>query len=257
MYVCTFGFYDALQEHVVQSVSADGKTITLALPLKYTHWGADGMFAEVASLTRNILFRGEAFDTSDDEQSYGGHIMITKAAYAKVNGAEFTSMGQRHILARYPLHFHHSLNLAYAVVKRNAFHHNHQRCFTIHDSNGVKTLDNVGHDTIGHCFFFEDASEELNVLDHNLASNAQSVDNGIIPSDSEASCFWITNANNTVREGKSPAISCAAPAATRTSLTDTWLGLACTCRSSTTLPRAARPATPAAAAPREQRRAQL
>ena len=72
------------------------------------------------------------------------------------------------------------------------------RCFTIHNSNQVLVKDNVGFESVGHCFFLEDATEEQNTLDHNLAVNARSTDTGVIPSDTDAACFWITNANNTV-----------------------------------------------------------
>ena len=67
--------------------------------------------------------------------------------------------------------------------------------------------DNVGFESIGHCFFLEDASEELNVIDRNLAINARSVSYGVIPSDSTAAGFWITNANNTVGLQR-PALPC-------------------------------------------------
>ena len=72
------------------------------------------------------------------------------------------------------LHFHHSgNNVQNGVVAQNSFHHNHQRCLTIHDTNSLSVHDNVGYETVGHCFFLEDASEELNVVDHNLAANVR------------------------------------------------------------------------------------
>ena len=90
------------QECIVQSVSADGYTVTLALPLKYTHWGADGMFAEVGQLTRHIKFQGQPADASDpSEVSFGGHIMVTMSTFVEVVGIEATQMGQQGILARY------------------------------------------------------------------------------------------------------------------------------------------------------------
>ncbi len=76
----------------MQSVSADGKTLTLAVPLKYTHWGADGMFAEVGLLSRRIVLRGQPFDSSASERSYGGHVLMTRVAEAKVSGVGFTGM---------------------------------------------------------------------------------------------------------------------------------------------------------------------
>ena len=95
----------AFQECIVQSVSADGLTITLAQPLRFTHWGADGMFGEVGLLTRHIRFQGQPANISDaSEVSFGGHIMITMAQFVEVVGIEATHMGQQGILARYRKH---------------------------------------------------------------------------------------------------------------------------------------------------------
>jgi cell migration-inducing and hyaluronan-binding protein len=73
-------------------------------------------------------------------------------------------------------HFHHARHLPDARIQKNSFHHNFQRCFTLHNSNNALLKDNVAFETIGHCYFFEDAAEELNVLDHNLAINVSRAD---------------------------------------------------------------------------------
>jgi hypothetical protein len=89
------------EEAVVQSVSPDGKVITLALPLMYTHWGADNEFAEVGLLSRRIVLRGIPFSSSADEMSYGGHVIMKKVKEARIEGCELTAMGQRFIMGRY------------------------------------------------------------------------------------------------------------------------------------------------------------
>ncbi len=97
------------------------------------------------------------------------------------------------------IHFHHSFYQPNAVLAKNAFVRNNQRCLTLHDASMVTVADNVAYITTGHCYFLEDAAEELNVLDHNLAVNALSTDDAarIIPTDNNAACFWLTNPNNT------------------------------------------------------------
>jgi hypothetical protein len=93
---------DHSEEVVVQSVSADGKTVTLAVALVYTHWGADGMFAEVGLLTRRVVLQGEAFDANiEDERTYGGHVIMGTTAEVKVIGVGFTNMGQFKNMGRY------------------------------------------------------------------------------------------------------------------------------------------------------------
>lgn len=48
-------------------------------------------------LTRNVVFTGDA---SSLNTSYGGHLMIRKAAIAKIRGVEFTRFGQRGLMGR-------------------------------------------------------------------------------------------------------------------------------------------------------------
>jgi hypothetical protein len=57
--------------------------------------------------------------------------------------------------------------------------------------------DNVCVRSIGHGYFIEDGIETGNILERNIAIDIR--EGALLPSDSEASCFWITNPNNTIR----------------------------------------------------------
>lgn len=79
-----------------------GNTITLVEPLQYLHWGRDYERAEVGLLTRHIVIQG---DESSLNSSFGGHL-IMRHANLKISGTEFTRMGQKGAMGRYPVHFH-------------------------------------------------------------------------------------------------------------------------------------------------------
>jgi cell migration-inducing and hyaluronan-binding protein len=146
---------------------------------------------------------------------------MRKTAVSIIDGVEFTKAGQKGMLGRYPVHFHHgnegemmpmgsrklkSMDMGGSmpvwIIKNNAVHNNYQRCITIHDTNNVTIYGNVGFNTFGHCFFFEDGAEELNLIDSNLGIYVKPVPNGdplqLIASDNLAAVFWITNPNNTI-----------------------------------------------------------
>eukprot|EP01125_Pyxidicula_operculata_P001595 TRINITY_DN11443_c0_g1_i1.p1 TRINITY_DN11443_c0_g1~~TRINITY_DN11443_c0_g1_i1.p1 ORF type:complete len:1291 (-),score=304.46 TRINITY_DN11443_c0_g1_i1:59-3931(-) len=193
-------FPEQTEERVIVAVSADGMTITLDEPLNYTHWGAGYERAEVGLLTRHIVIQG---DPSSVQSEFGGHFMIRRVQSIHLRGVEFTRMGQLGILGRYPVHWHlmgSLIGLGF-YARDLAIHHNFQRCFVIHASDGLLVKDNIGYDTRGHCFFLEDGGEVFNVLDHNLALISKPIakedPRQPIPTDITPANFWITNPNNT------------------------------------------------------------
>ena len=124
---------------------------------------------------------------------------MRNVATAKVEGVEFTRMGQKGILGRYPLHFHlmkNKVNDGF-YAKHNSFHHNYQRCIAIHDTNGITVQWNVAYNTTGHCYFLEDGAEMYNLFEDNLGITA--LKGNLIPSDEEPTLYWITNPVNTFR----------------------------------------------------------
>uniref|UniRef100_A0A8B9FDY4 G8 domain-containing protein n=1 Tax=Amazona collaria TaxID=241587 RepID=A0A8B9FDY4_9PSIT len=208
----------------------------------YLHIGEviDGvdMRAEVGLLTRNILIQGEMEDSCYGQNqcqffsfdTFGGHIKILRNfSSVHLSGVELKNMGQQ-ILGSYPVHFH----LAEDVDERGgyerptyldnlAIHHCFSRCVAIHGTHGLLVKDTIGYDTLGHCFFLEDGTEQRNTFYHNLGLLTKP--GTILPSDrSEAMClairsnvygdyipvpstdcmavstFWIANPNNNLIE---------------------------------------------------------
>ncbi|XP_053933087.1 cell surface hyaluronidase-like isoform X4 [Cuculus canorus] len=208
----------------------------------YLHIGEiiDGvdMRAEVGLLTRNILIQGEMEDSCYGQNqcqffpfdTFGGHIKILRNfSSVHMSGVELKNMGQQ-ILGSYPVHFH----LAGDVDERGgyehptyldnlAIHHCFSRCVAIHGTHGLLIKDTIGYDTLGHCFFLEDGTEQRNTFYHNLGLLTRS--GTILPSDrNEAMClairshvygnyvpvpstdcmavstFWIANPNNNLIE---------------------------------------------------------
>ncbi len=201
-----------------------GNTLTLDRPLEYMHFGeitfGVDQRGEVGLLSRNIRIQA----SEDSEKDYfGGHIMAMLQSDVRVSGVELYRMGQHMNLARYPIHWHLVGEGQGQFIKNSSIHNTYSRCVTVHGTNNVLVQNNVTFDTVGHCFFLEDAVETGNQFISNLGiqtkchptlpcipsnlgpgdrSNGmagQRADNILIPSDNTASTFWITNPNNIYR----------------------------------------------------------
>ncbi|KRA79347.1 hypothetical protein [Altererythrobacter sp. Root672] len=113
-------------------------------------------------------------------------------------------------------------------IKNSAIHDTYSRCVTVHGTNNVQVENNVTFNTVGHCFFLEDAVETGNQFVHNLgimtkchptlpciptnlgpaglgggpgsSAAGQASKDVLIPSDNTASTFWITNPDNIYRD---------------------------------------------------------
>ena len=216
------------ERRVVAAVS--GNAITLDRPLKYMHFGQVTFGVdergEVGLLTRNIKIQA----SEDAERSYfGGHIMAMAASKMFVSGVELSRMGQNLHLARYPIHWHILGDGQGQYIQNSSIHDTYSRCVTVHGTNDVRVQNNVTYNTVGHCFFLEDAVEHGNQFIHNLAVLAKCHPDGkpcvptnlgpagsgggfgsgaagqaakdvLIPSDNTVSMFWITNPDNVFRD---------------------------------------------------------
>jgi cell migration-inducing and hyaluronan-binding protein len=218
--------YDPHQAERRTIAAIDGNAITLDRPLKYMHfgkitYGVDER-GEVGLLTRNILIQA----SDDAEKTYfGGHIMAMAGSKMYVSGVELNRMGQNMHLARYPIHWHILGEGQGQYIQDSSIHDTYSRCVTVHGTDDVRVQNNVTYNTVGHCFFLEDAVEHGNQFIHNLAiltkchpdgkpcepTNlgpfgseggknfdlaGQSAKDILIPSDNTASSFWITNPDN-------------------------------------------------------------
>ncbi|MBT2135937.1 hypothetical protein KK137_16500, partial [Croceibacterium sp. LX-88] len=146
-----------------------GNVITLDRALDYMHfgqitYGVDER-GEVGLLTRNIRIQA----SDDAERSYfGGHIMAMAGSKVQVSGVELNRMGQHLHLARYPMHWHLLGEGQGQYIQNSSIHDTYSRCVTVHGTNNVRVENNVTFNTVGHCFFLEDAVETGNQFVHNL-----------------------------------------------------------------------------------------
>ncbi|MGH2754000.1 MAG: G8 domain-containing protein [Actinomycetota bacterium] len=188
------------EERTITSV--DGDRIQLDDPLDFQHWGEVQTLhghtvderAEVGLLTRNITVRG----SDATAKGFGGHMMIMAGGRARIDGVEFSKMGQRKALRRYPVHFHMDGAAPDSYLTRSAIHHSFNRCVTIHGTHDLLVKDNVCYDHEGHGFFFEDGVETGNRLIGNLGLGTREVEDGLLPTDERPATFWITNPDNVV-----------------------------------------------------------
>lgn len=181
------------------AVTEGGRTLTLTAPLRFSHHGevTRGIDerAEVGLLTHNLLIRG-----SDDSAAVGraGGVMDTRGGTLQISDAEFTALGERGVLGRYPVHFHLAGDAQGSFVQRSSIHHTFNRCVTLHGTQHVRLAQNVTYDDVGHCFFLEDGNERQNLLEGNLALLARPAPPGdaILESDLQPSLYWISNPDN-------------------------------------------------------------
>ncbi len=225
----TFNANEA-EVRTIDSVSSDGKTLTLKSALSHRHYGVAKTYtrnrpgtpvrtwtldqrAEVGLLTRNVKVQG---DEQSETTKFGGHIMIMKCAacvydpgYAEISNVELFRMGQKKLLGRYPMHWHMLGDRGRGQYLRNSsIHRSYNRAITIHGSQLVRVEGNVAFDHVGHGIFLEDGSEHSNQINYNLVLGTikPSPADALLPTDHEhaefqnrsPASFWITNPNNTM-----------------------------------------------------------
>ncbi|XP_060076275.1 cell surface hyaluronidase-like, partial [Ylistrum balloti] len=202
---------------IVKCTTCTSTQVKVSFLPQFMHYGEVeynvDMRGEVALLSRNIVIEGvmNAFCPSVNGNcndyaydTFGGHVKaVIGFKDVHIEGAEFYHLGKQTDLGHYPIHFHmcedvdgsHYPNPPY--LRENSIHHTFARCITIHGTHGVTVMDNVGYESLGHCFFLEDGGEKRTVFDGNLGASTRT--GKLIPSDSQATTFWITNPNTVVR----------------------------------------------------------
>ncbi len=198
--------FDPMQAEEAIVSGVQGQQVSLQGALRYAHWGQTQMFAgkpvderaEVGLLSRSIVIQG---DSGSIATGFGGHLMVMQGGTARVEGVEFTRMGQKKQLARYPMHWHLSGNVDGQYFRNNAVWKTFNRCLTIHGTNNLQVSGNVCYDNIGHAYFLEDGAETGNVLEGNLGlvTRRPATGEAVLPSDVDPATFWITNPDNSYR----------------------------------------------------------
>jgi cell migration-inducing and hyaluronan-binding protein len=198
--------FDPTKAEETYVTAVQGSQVTVSPALRHSHFGVTQNFAgrtlderaEVGLLSRNIVVRG---DEASESNGFGGHILATAGGILHVEGIELTRMGQKKVLARYPMHWHMQGVTTGQYFKDSAIWHTFNRCVTVHGTRNVRVSGNVCHDNIGHSYFLEDGAETGNVFEDNLAVLTQKPANGqaLIPSDVTPAAYWITNPANVFR----------------------------------------------------------
>jgi hypothetical protein len=198
--------FEPNEAEVALIASVSGRSVTLAEPLRYAHWGTTQTIAgvmvderaEVGLLSRNVVVRG---DDRSEAAGFGGHIMVM-GGVARIDGVELTRMGQRGKLARYPIHWHMMGDAPGQYARGNSIWHSFSRCVTVHGTNDVTVAGNVCYDHAGHGYFLEDGNETRNTFSGNLGLLTKIPPAGrrLLASDERPATFWMTNPDNTWRD---------------------------------------------------------
>src|SRR5688572_28866303 len=175
----------------------DGVTLTLDKPLATAHRGSGEYRAEVANLSRNVVIE------SADPAGVRGHTMYHTRSTGGISYAEFRHLGKEGILGKYAIHFHlvRDAMRGSGVVGASVWD-SHNRWITIHGTDYLLVRDCVGYQSVGHGYFLEDATEQYNVLDRNLAVQAykgKRLKNQALGFDAnDGAGFWWANGRNTL-----------------------------------------------------------
>lgn len=190
----TYQKTSSTEERTVQAI--DGTRLTLNERLEAEH-RADGLYqGEVANLSRNVVVE------SADPNGERGHTMYHRYSAGAISYAEFRHLGKEGVLGRYAIHFHlvQDTMRGSSVIGASVWD-SHNRWITIHGTDYLVVRDCVGYRSIGHGFFLEDATEQYNVLDCNLAVQAKRgkrLPKQQLPfDDNEGAGFWWANGRNT------------------------------------------------------------
>jgi hypothetical protein len=174
----------------------DGTTVTLDKPLAYEHFGTGITRSEVANLSRNVVI--------ESAQAGGrrGHTMYHRDSGGGISYAEFRHLGKEGVLGKYSIHFHLvGDTMRGSEVLGASIWDSHNRWIAIHGTDYLLVRDCVGYQSVGHGFFLEDATEQYNVLDRNLAVQAyrgKRLPKQVLPFDpNDGAGFWWANGRNT------------------------------------------------------------
>ena len=183
------------EERLVTSV--DGTTLKLDRPLARKHAATDAGRVEVANLSRNVVIESAKPD------GVRGHTMYHRHSTGGISYAEFRHLGKEGLLGKYPIHFHlvRDAMRGSGVVGASIWD-SKNRFMAIHGTDYLVVRDCVGYRSVGHGYFLEDATEQYNLLDRNLAvqcRRGKPLPQQVLPFDqNEGAGFWWANGRNTL-----------------------------------------------------------
>jgi hypothetical protein len=154
------------------------------------------MRSEVALLSRNVIVE------SADPAGVRGHTMYHRDSSGGISYAEFRHLGKRGILGKYAIHFHLVRDtMRGSGVAGASVWDSDNRWITVHGTDHLLVRDCVGYRSRGHGYFLEDATEQWNVFDRNLAVQAiaaKRLPKQVLSFDAnDGAGFWWANGRNT------------------------------------------------------------
>ncbi len=140
---------------VALKTDLDGSSSILQLdrPVQFSHYGGEEYQAEVALLSRRIIFRG-----SQSGDQFGGHVKIFGSGEGKFSGIQGENLGQLNILGRYPIHFHILNNATRAkrsYIQDSAIVNSNFRAIVVHGTNDIRISRNVAFNISGMAYYLE------------------------------------------------------------------------------------------------------
>ena len=213
------------EERTIQSISADGRTITLTSALQYDHLGARDLngvldfLPHVGNLTRNVIVRSESATGTR------GHTIATHMANIDIRYVLFKDLGRTTYLplntttnriGRYPVHMHHlsgplptpangyQFSFVGNAIDGGSVETKFKWGLAVHGTHYGLIQDNVVYNYNGASIATEDGSESFNVFDHNFALRGMgepndSVSEARMAMGTEGVGFWFRGPNNYVR----------------------------------------------------------
>lgn len=217
----------------IQSISSDGRTLTLSQPLTYEHIGArDGngvleFLPHVGNLTRNVVVR------SQNANGVRGHTMFTQRAEVDIRFSQFSGLGRTtknaldnttydpngqvtHVgtnqMGRYSIQFRHLMGPVSTPADgyQYTFQGNSVFCpidpmpfkwgITILDSHFGLISDNVLYNWAGAGIVGETGNESFNVIERNFVVATRGDDNPRNNNGLDGSAFWFNGFNNFIRD---------------------------------------------------------
>ena len=172
-----------------------GDQVTLDRALDYAHLGEGDYRSEVANLSRNVTIESAA------PAGVRGHTMFHRDSTGGISYAEFRHLGKEGVLGKYAIHFHLVRDsMRGSGVLGASIWDSHNRWLTIHGTDFLIVRDCVGYQSVGHGYFLEDATEQYNLLDRNLAVQAyrgKRLPKQVLPFDpNDGAGFWWANGRN-------------------------------------------------------------
>jgi hypothetical protein len=127
--------------------------------------------------------------------------MFHRDSTGGISYAEFRHLGKEGVLGKYAIHFHLVRDsMRGSGVLGASIWDSHNRWLTIHGTDFLVVRDCVGYQSVGHGYFLEDATEQYNLLDRNLAVQAyrgRKLPKQVLPFDpNDGAGFWWANGRN-------------------------------------------------------------